>query len=223
MIGSWIFGEAKEDDNKQEGESNAGDTSESAPAPPSQTLTAEELRKRRLNNSQLMSTTTKATQEDTSNTAGSDTTASTSPKRANITIEHNNTTPQDKKKTKPPSSPLTTDSMTLSSPKTSTLGAKLDRHARTLNLALEFIFQITVRPDNARANIKFVDTEGESDFLNVDNLEYLLPMRLMEVVQEGVMGPQQGSPCYLIRTYKRLVEKESQLLKEDPMLKDLQR
>jgi hypothetical protein len=213
-VSSWIFGVRDQEENTP-----ATDSSESVkpPAEDEVRLDPEEVRRRRLNN---MDTSIKLPLDTSSNSILS------SPKRANTTIEH---TPQDKKKTRPPGSPLHVNdppSSTSSSPALRTTpsgGAKLDRYARTLNLTLEYIFQITVRFDNARANIKFMDTEGDSDFLNVDNLEYLLPMRLMEVVQEGATGTQQGATCYLIRTYKRLLEKESQALSEDPALKDLQR
>jgi hypothetical protein len=212
-IGSWIFGENNQDGNAP------NNTSEAPPPPSSETLNAEEVRRRRLNNTQLTATSAPhISTEDDIKVA-----LSLSPKRANIKLEPNNTTPQNNKKTKPPSSPTPSAELITPSPNTTPSGAKQDRYARTLNLALEFIFQITVRPDNARGNIKFMDTEGDSDFLNVDNLEYLLPMRLMEVVQEGVAGPQQGAPCYLIRAYRRLMEKEYQTLKEDAMHKDLQR
>lgn len=217
-VGSWIFGENNPDEN------STNDTAETTPTPtptpPTEVLNAEEVRRRRLNNTQLTASTPKVTVEDNNISV-----SSPSPKRPQATIEQT-TTPQDKKKTKPPNSPLPVATgqteTSIPSPKTTPSGAKLDRYARTLNLALEFIFQITVRQDNARANIQFVDTEGDSDFLTVDNLEYLLPMRLMEIVQEGSTGPQQGTPCYLIRCYKRLLEKESQTLEKDPMLKDLQ-
>lgn len=218
-VGSWIFGENKPDENATDDTSESAPTpSTPTPTPPTEVLNAEELRRRRLNNTQLTATTPKVTVEDNASTLA---VSSPSPKRSQATIEQN-TTPQDKKKTKPLNSPLATGQAEAPSPKSTPSGAKLDRYARTLNLALEFIFQITVRQDNARANIQFVDTEGDSDFLTADNLEYLLPMRLMEIVQEGPTGPQQGTPCYLIRCYKRLLEKEGQALERDPMLKDFQ-
>lgn len=228
MISSWIFGSQDEGANE----------SSTPPPAPQPVLDPEEVRKRRLNNAQLTASSSTrtgpvldvspdiigsaaSTSVNSTNNDSNDTGVHSSPKRVSAKLEPNSTTPQDKKKTRPQSSPINTDQSMTSSP--TPAGAKADRYSRTLNLVLEFIFQITVRKESGRANIKFMDTEGDSDFLNVDNLEYLLPMRLMEVVQEGVSGPQQGSPCYLIRAYKRLLEKENQALKGDPLLKDLQR
>jgi len=216
-VTSWMFGDGKHDDSNDDNSNSSQDVN-TPPPTPMPALDAEEIRRRRLNNAQLTTFTKPSASESPPATE----IIHSSPKRANVQLQPNNTTPQEKKKTRPPSSPALSDQTNTPSPTPSSQGAKADRYSRTLNLALEFIFQITVRKESARPNIIFMDTEGDSDFLNVDNLEYLLPMRLVEVVQEGVSGPQQGAPCYLIRAYKRLLEKENQTLKEDPMLKDLQ-
>lgn len=216
-VSSWIFGNGSQDESS----SNNSPQNEPAPPQPQPALDPEEVRRRRLNHAQLTATTTPKPSVEVSNTVKDNITSP--PKRANIKLEPNNTTPQNSKKTRPPSSPNTRIELN-DPPSAATSGAaKADRYSRTLNLVFEFIFQITVRQESARGNIKFVDTEGDSDFLNVDNLEYLLPMRLMEVVQEGVAGAQQGAACYLIRAHKRLLEKEGQTLQEDPLHDDLQR
>ena len=213
-VSSWIFG-----GNQDESASGSQQNTEST-APSSETLTTEEIRRRRLNKTQVTATSTeKVSNEEIVPSPGVQTSPSKRPK--SNTPEEAPSTPQEKKKTKSSSDSVVSSEIMNNSPKTTPSSAKLDRYARALNRVLEYVFQFTVRPDSARDNIKLVD--GDCDFLNLDNLDFLLPMRLMEIVQEGPTGPQQGTPCYLIRAYKRLVEKESQFLQDDPMAKDLQR
>jgi hypothetical protein len=82
------------------------------------------------------------------------------------------------------------------------------RHARALNLAIESIFNITMRKDNSSDNLSYVGNLSSSEcLLNTTNISEAICSKLSDDnSNELCVG---GAVGYLAACYKRLQNKES--------------
>ena len=209
-IRSWVFGddEGEKDDRKEDDLVQEDGKEEAQKMTP---LDPEEIRRRRLKNAQLMSSSSPSPPPKPSAEAST-------PKRPKVAGGGHNSSIDKNEKNK--AQALSVKSVDSGESSNTPTKVRMDRYTRTLNLALEYIFQITIRRDNVKTNIKYMENDDEGEFLNTTNLDLYLPMRLMEIVQDDSTEHELSAVSYLLKCYKRVIEKEGLSTANEPIVKD---